>query len=380
MTTRIYGSKYDGNLSTTDITKKIREDLKAEIKSNPLFAGAKFSVRKDHYHSISISIKAIGFNPINPEWIDRRQKEPHGNYPSGTDCRYTADGKTFYNRVESIAAAYNHDGSDIYSDYFDVNFYLNVSFDYQLSEAHYTEIETDLENKLAEYNAKVLEAMPVCDQCGEKTEKRDTHEGKQLCWNCYYPHYKREQDRKNEQAKIEQARHQKQLAPLHNLIARPFEKEMICKVALPKLNKNCTLDEYREQLTDTERFDIVTGRITDIVSMTAAEYDLFCENLLESFPWLTGKGGGGSTADLRDVESFHQYTKEEREIYREHSYTLFVLVAAPDRDIIAIDPSGHDYARYVGFPIMPKNKPEKPKAKIYSLSEYREKRNGNSVH
>ena len=58
----------------------------------------------------------------------------------------SALGADVMKQVEAIVAAYNHDGSDIQSDYFDVNFYSHVNF---TSEVH----DADRAEALALYDA-----------------------------------------------------------------------------------------------------------------------------------------------------------------------------------------------------------------------------------
>ena len=72
-------------------------------------------------------------------------------------------------------------------------------------------------------------------------------------------------------------------------------------------------------------------KVVDAKALSAAEYDTFTSDFFKAQPWLAGKGGVERMDDGSD----------QRHV---------VEVTAPDRQTLHIDPSGHDYARYVGIP------------------------------
>ncbi|MHB1668666.1 MAG: ArdC family protein [Thiomonas sp.] len=73
------------------------------------------------------------------------------------------------------------------------------------------------------------------------------------------------------------------------------------------------------------------AKVADTKALSAAEYDAFTSDFFKSQSWLAGKGGVERMDDGSD----------QRHV---------VEVTAPDRQTLHIDPSGHDYARYVGIP------------------------------
>ena len=346
-----YGGRYDSTLSTTDICKKIRQHLKDEAKKNPLFVFSRFSVRKDHHRSITIAVLEMGFNPLNPEYV---QREKEGKYHH-SEPYYTPDGKAFFDRIEELVESYNFDGSDLQSDYFHVNFYKNIRLDYEASKVFRAEIESDLENRVKEYRQSLRDSWPACTQCGEKTDRiHDTEDGEHtgLCWECFYPHYQAEQDAKKEAYRIEAEETARLIAQISDVELMPADEMiMICQ---PHLNKCCSIAEYNEQ-RDKGDCDEIQGKITHRAQLTDAQYDIFAENLLASLPWLAGKGGTDSTADLPGTDdlSFFQLTPEQQEEWKARAFSLFVEVTAPNRESIYIDPQGHSYARYVGFSAEP---------------------------
>ncbi|WP_373533393.1 hypothetical protein [Vampirovibrio sp.] len=93
-----YGSKYERGLDVAEIAKRVRAELKAQVKAKQL---PKARVRFCHQHPAE--------NPLNLP-------------------RFTEAGQALIKGVEAIVAAYNYDGSDTASDYWNVNFYSSVFF------------------------------------------------------------------------------------------------------------------------------------------------------------------------------------------------------------------------------------------------------------
>lgn len=137
---RWYGDKYadTNNLRLADIAKLIRAEVKLARKIARMTAtpGAvkiadpigdapntiKVSVRTQHFAgggSIDVRLSNI---PAEWGWIE----EPGGTY---YDRRPTPALKTFARAIKGVMDAYNYDGSDIMTDYFDKRFYGNVAAD-----------------------------------------------------------------------------------------------------------------------------------------------------------------------------------------------------------------------------------------------------------
>lgn len=128
---RTYGAKYDDKLSTKDIAARVRAEIRAAVKAGTLPAGT-YSVRKDHYRSIVVNISDLGADVFDPEYLAGGSDYLMG--PSRIEggklvrpSRYTPRINAAVEAVEGMLAAYNHDGSDIQTDYFDVNFYSHVN-------------------------------------------------------------------------------------------------------------------------------------------------------------------------------------------------------------------------------------------------------------
>ena len=137
MSERVHGEKYDAKLSTPAIAAKVREEIKALVKSGEL-PRAKYSVRSESFaggSAIRVRITEVApFELVSSDWVlwTIWNNDPSGiRNPGGARNRHTPKAAALLKRIESMLAAYNHDGSDIQSDYFDVKFYASVDFDYR---------------------------------------------------------------------------------------------------------------------------------------------------------------------------------------------------------------------------------------------------------
>lgn len=135
--TRVYGSKYDTNLTTVEIAKRFREDVKAAIKAGDLPKGLKVSAPAKHFSggsSIHAVITACPVRVLNPARVAVEYANPH-DHIGGNPPRHTEEATALLAKLNEMLRAYNHDGSDIMTDYFDVNFYGDVTFHWELEHA-----------------------------------------------------------------------------------------------------------------------------------------------------------------------------------------------------------------------------------------------------
>lgn len=114
------------------------------------------------------------------------------------------------------------------------------------------------------------------------------------------------------------------------------EVNIVHEAQFPAFNKQMSWSEYEKQLVDTQ---IEAVRVSEIISLSSEDYNLFKQNLLESQDWLYGKGGF-TNSDLSN---------------NNNRLRVCVYVGGPNagsgsdhnRGII-VDPSGSSYARYCG--------------------------------
>lgn len=115
---RSYGEKYDGSLSTTEIAKLIRADIKVAVAAGELPGKpVTYSVRSEYFSmgsSIDVEVRNYA-GPVEEQGFGRPWM--------------TQEAGAIKARLEAISGAYNHDGSDIQVDYFDVNYYGHVTFE-----------------------------------------------------------------------------------------------------------------------------------------------------------------------------------------------------------------------------------------------------------
>lgn len=152
---RAYGYKYDegGRLDTAEIAKLIRAEIKTAIREGLLPAAWKYSVAIDRFaggSSIDVRVKdcADAWTPCPGYRIGTKHEYPDGSW-TATSCGFawckeggyhkdqpgaeyhdvlTEEAEAAKMTLQRIHGAYNHDGSDIQSDYFDVNYYGHVEF------------------------------------------------------------------------------------------------------------------------------------------------------------------------------------------------------------------------------------------------------------
>ena len=152
---RQYGYKYEegGRLDTAAVAKLIRRDVKAAVRDGMLPARWKYSVTISRFSggsAIDVRVKdcADAWIPCPGYKVGSRHQWPDGGW-TATGCgnvwckkggQYRDQpGAAFHDvlseeaevakmTLKRIHDAYNHDGSEVMVDYFDVNYYGDVSF------------------------------------------------------------------------------------------------------------------------------------------------------------------------------------------------------------------------------------------------------------
>lgn len=132
---RSYGSRYNKDLTCKDIAKLVRDYIKSQVQVNLLPRGT-YSVTSTH-NTIRVTIKAFEGPILNPRRLEWERDNPNTYRPPVTAdpyelSRYTKLASLTLANIESYINSYNHDGSEIMIDYFDVKFYSNIKFDYSL--------------------------------------------------------------------------------------------------------------------------------------------------------------------------------------------------------------------------------------------------------
>ena len=147
---RVYGSKYEANLDVAEIAKRVRADIKAAVavcsttarRAGELPDGAlppgKYSVRIDRYSmgcSVDVRFSWDGEEKLFSAKRLAFEVESPNAYPGNSadpEVRelYSPYAREVTRRLEAILAAYNHNGSDMMTDHYDVKFAARVDYDH----------------------------------------------------------------------------------------------------------------------------------------------------------------------------------------------------------------------------------------------------------
>lgn len=139
---RSYGYKYDeagkGWASAADIAKLMRADIKQAVSEGLLPAHATYSVRSESFSGgQAVDIEVLGWPeawkdcdriPCRNVWC-KHGGEYRDNPSASVHQILTDEAEAAEMTLKRIHGAYNHDGSEIQVDYFDVRYYGQVRFE-----------------------------------------------------------------------------------------------------------------------------------------------------------------------------------------------------------------------------------------------------------
>ena len=136
MTERTYGKKYNPELKVKDIAKLVKKEIKEKYKN------IKVSARTRNYSSIDINVelpkeqyKAVDEDDLTKGAIyydvEMRARREGKTIPEFLKDRniLNKEAKAIEKDIDAMLLAYNYDGSDIMTDYFDKNFYGFVNIE-----------------------------------------------------------------------------------------------------------------------------------------------------------------------------------------------------------------------------------------------------------
>jgi hypothetical protein len=140
------GAKYDRNLSAADVSKAVRADIKAAIKSGALPAGVKCSVTSSTYsmgRSVTVKVVACPGLAINTVEFVAFEIATGGRVCFDGERR-TPEAIALVKTLKQMLCAYQEDRSDIESDYHNVSFYDHVDIGWECRAADYAAIKAHL--------------------------------------------------------------------------------------------------------------------------------------------------------------------------------------------------------------------------------------------
>lgn len=88
------------------------------------YKGCTFSISLSDYNSIVINLLKADFNPFLNEMLYNYSLS---RYDIHDDPKLNARAKDMFNNIQAFCQSYNYDHSDLYSDYYDVGFYLKMN-------------------------------------------------------------------------------------------------------------------------------------------------------------------------------------------------------------------------------------------------------------
>lgn len=125
-----YGEKHNRELTGAQISAAIRRDIKQAVATGEL-AAAKYSVTLKTFsggQSITVRISEVPFDLFEKRFL-RHELDTKGRvFYEGE--RYSEKLRALLKQVKKLADAYNFNDSDLQTDYFHVNYYLNVAVDH----------------------------------------------------------------------------------------------------------------------------------------------------------------------------------------------------------------------------------------------------------
>ena len=134
---RSYGYRYAeaDDLCTVDIAKLIRCDVKQAVSEGLLPSRWTYSVRSPHGTSIDVEVRdcldawqECDGRDCHDVWCAAR-RVPGYEQNARPHLALTEEAKVARMTLERIHGAYNHDGSELQTDYFDVRYYGHVEFE-----------------------------------------------------------------------------------------------------------------------------------------------------------------------------------------------------------------------------------------------------------
>jgi hypothetical protein len=120
-----YGSKYESvkGLPLREITALMRKDVKAAVKAGELPADWKYSVTMKGGAIYPVATAPRPVYAADPDSYPFAFNYETGKYVTGYENRRTAEATEVYEVLTGILNSYNYNGSDVMTDYFNVNFY-----------------------------------------------------------------------------------------------------------------------------------------------------------------------------------------------------------------------------------------------------------------
>ncbi|UNE51112.1 OmpH family outer membrane protein [Bacillus amyloliquefaciens] len=241
-----------------------------------------------------------------------------------------------YDYCNSLLNNYRHcySPADTYTDYAgSYNFYGRVSLDWEYTVTEQTE--------------EIKEDMTLFDSKMEEFEEAEkARKEKEL------QEYLKAQEIKNAEYKRQQQEEKKQIENIYSSIVvkqlNEDQQYFVIDAQFANLNKNCTLDQYEDEVTKGD-YRLENVKITKEVHFNTEEaLNNFSNMLLNDFDFLA-ETGGSFTEDNRINSMIDYYNMDdlEKNTVKWNLYGVGVYYGGKLQFIV--DAQGYSYARYVGL-------------------------------
>ncbi len=253
--------------------------------------------------------------------------------------------------IVAYACAYtnswNYDNSDSMTDYYDVNFYSNITHAVRYNGEVWTNNAMDYNCVIREMNAeeaRISEAFQKNLKAWKEAEniRRERELQEEMV---------RREEERAEAERLRKIREENEAIIEAEADVRDADYFILeCETYSSKLD---SIDEYQEYM-DENREEVENRRqdcrVTREVHFSEETYNKFANMLLSDFSFLQGMGGS-STMDNRvnDMGDYSRMSKEERETVEWYSDNC-VAIYVDNKLKLVIDPQGYSYARYTYFP------------------------------
>jgi hypothetical protein len=289
--------------------KLIAKEIKAHVKKR--FPQVKFSVTSKGWNSVNFYIVSSPYEK-GSLYLNAIREYCSNLLDAYKYC-------TDYNPYGDYGSSYN--------------FYGHVEIDWE-----YTQTETNLqiENEMADFDIKFEE--------NKKAEKEKQHQ-EFLKWQEQRELESAEYDKRMEEEK-------KQTEEIYNRIEvkeiEETEQYFVTGSEFAHLNKNNTLDQYKEEVLKGE-YELNNVKITKEIHFNNETALInFSNMLLNDFSFLEGTGGSYTDDNrINSMTDYHNMDEEERNTVKWN--LTGVAIYFNNKLQFIVDAQGYSYARYVGL-------------------------------
>jgi hypothetical protein len=240
-----------------------------------------------------------------------------------------------YNYTQSLLNSYKYcTNYDPYGDYgssYNLYGYVNIDWEYKQSE-----VTEATKKDMADFDSN-LAAHEEAEQLRKEEEYKD---------------YQKQQELKEIEYKKQREEEKKQIENVYNSITvndlKETEQYFIIGSEFANLNKNNTLDQYKEEI-EKGRYSLEDVKVTKEIHFNDQEaLSYFSNLLLHDFDFLTNTGG--SYTDDNRINSMTDYYNMDEEEKKTVKWNLQgVAVYFSGKLQFVVDAQGYSYARYVGL-------------------------------